>query len=230
MANITIAGADGSFDAYIAKPKSGSGPGLLLIQEVFGINGFMRAAADRLAGEGFVVVAPDLFWRIKPGIQLDPDVEAEFNQALNLFGTFDQDKGIEDLQATLTHMRALPEVTGKVGCSGYCLGGRLTYMMAARSDIDASVGYYGVGIEQLLDEKDKIKKPLMLHIAEEDGFVPKAAQAQIHAGLDNHPCITLHDYAGVDHGFARAGAHAYDEPAAKLADQRTAEFLHKNLA
>lgn len=230
MANITIAGADGSFDAYIAKPKSGSGPGLLLIQEVFGINGFMRAAADRLAGEGFVVVAPDLFWRIKPGIQLDPDVEAEFKQALNLLGTFDQDKGVEDLRATLAHMRALPEITGKVGCSGYCLGGRLTYMMAARSDIDASVGYYGVGLEQLLGEKDKIKKPLMLHIAEEDGFVPKAAQAQIHAGLDDQPRITLHDYAGVDHGFARAGAHAYNAPAAKLADQRSAEFLHKNLA
>jgi len=231
MSEITIKASDGgAFTAYVAKPKAAKAPAVLVIQEVFGVNKFVRKVADWLAGEGFLAVAPDLFWRIEPGIQLDPDVQAEFNKALELFGAFDQEKGVADLKATLDTIRAMPECAGKVGCVGYCLGGRLAYMMAARSGIDASVGYYGVGIDNLLGEKGNIKKPLVLHIAEKDAFVPAAVQQAMHKGLDGHPQVTLHDYADVDHGFARSTGHAYAPAAAKLADGRTLDFFKKNLA
>ena len=230
MAEIEITGPDGAFGAYVATPASGTGPGVIVIQEVFGVNKFLRETSDWLAEEGFVAIAPDLFWRFEPGLQLDPAVQADFEKALDLFGKYDQEKGMGDLAATLAHARGMAETTGKIGCIGYCLGGRLAYMMAARTDIDASVGYYGVGLDQLLDEKDKIGRPLMLHIAEEDGFVPKDEQERVHAGLDSHPQATLFDYAGADHGFARPGGHGYSEAAATQANGQTLDFLRRTLA
>jgi carboxymethylenebutenolidase len=117
-------------------------------------------------------------------------------------GRFDQDEGVRDIEATIRAARArLPE-GGKVGVVGYCLGGRLAYMVAARTDVDASVGYYAVGIPGLLGEKDAIANPLMLHIAGADHFVTPDQQRSMHEGLDGHKRVTLHDYPGEDHGFA----------------------------
>lgn len=219
---------DGSFGAYIAQPEGSPRGAIIVIQEIFGVNLGIRQKCDKLAAEGYLAVAPDLFWRIEPGIVLDPDIEPEFQRALGMFGEFDQDAGIHDIEATIHHVRSTLGVA-KVGCVGYCLGGRLAYMTAARTDIDASVGYYGVGIDGLLGEKRAIAHPLMLHIPTNDGFVPRETQAAMHAGLDDHPRVTLHDYEGLDHGFATETGLRRDEDAANLADSRTAAFFADHL-
>jgi carboxymethylenebutenolidase len=219
---------DTSFGAYVAQPEGAPRGAIIVIQEIFGVNPGIRQKCDKLAAEGYLAVAPDLFWRIEPGITLDPDVEPEFQRALGLFGEFDQDVGIRDIEATIHHIRRTLGVA-KVGCVGYCLGGRLAFMSAARTDIDASVGYYGVGIDGLLHEKHAIAHPLMLHIPTNDGFVPRETQAAMHAGLDDHPKVTLHDYAGLDHGFATETGLRRNEEAATLADGRTATFFAEHL-
>lgn len=227
--DITIKGADGTFSAYLATPAGGKGPGIVVAQEIFGVNQVMRDIADWLASEGFVALVPDLFWRIEPGIQITDKTEEEWKQAFDLFGKFDPDKGMEDIQATITHLRDMDECSGKVGAVGYCLGGFLAYLAATRTDSDASVGYYGVRIPECLDEAKKISKPLMLHIATEDEFVPKDAQTKMHDTLDGHTQVTLHDYKGNDHAFAREGGAHYDKDAADLANKRTIEFFKNNL-
>jgi carboxymethylenebutenolidase len=228
---ITIKAADGgSFSAYLATPKSGKGPGIVVIQEIFGVNAGIRAIADRLAGQGFTALAADLFWRIEPDIQITDKTEAEWKRAFELYQTFNQDKGIEDIKATIAALRAHPSCTGKVGAVGYCLGGRLAFLCATRTDIDAAVGYYGVGLDGLLGEARNIKKPLLLHVAEEDKFVDKAAQAKIKDGLRGHRLITIHSYPGCDHAFARVDGQHTDQKAAALADGRTEAFFRDNLA
>lgn len=223
----TLAGAD-SFDVYVAEPTVEATAAVIVIQEIFGVNPGIREKCDQLAAAGYLAMAPDLFWRIRPGIELDADVEADFQQALGHFGAFDQDQGIRDLEATI-HVARARVARGKVGCVGYCLGGRLAFMCAARTDIDASVGYYAVGIDNLLRESHAIAHPLMLHIAAEDGFVPKDMQATMHAGLDGHLKVTLHDYPGMDHGFAAQHGNRRDEANAKIADERTMAFFAENL-
>lgn len=223
----TLSG-DGSFNAYVARPEGKPRAAIIVIQEIFGVNKGIRRKCDKLAQDGYLAVAPDLFWRIEPGVELDPDVEEEFQRALDLMGKFDQDAGIRDIEATIHHIRREMGVE-KVGAVGYCLGGRLAYMTAARTDIDASVGYYAVGIDQLLGEMHAIANPLMLHIAVEDGFVDKETQKKMHEALDDHPKVTLYDYPGVDHGFATEFGKRRNEEAAQLADKRTAEFFAKHL-
>lgn len=222
----TIDGAD-SFPAYVATPSDTPKAAIVVIQEIFGINAGIRRKCDKLAEEGYLAVAPDLFWQFEPGIELDPDIEPEMQKALDLFGKFDQDQGVRDIEAAIKWARA--EGCGKVGAVGYCLGGRLAYMTAARTDSDATVGYYAVGVDNLLREKDAIANPLMLHIPTEDGFVDKETQQAMHEGLDDHPKVTLHDYEGLDHGFATEFGKRRDDDAADLADSRTAEFFKTHL-
>jgi carboxymethylenebutenolidase len=229
MPDIEIAGPDGKFSAYLAAPKSTPAPGLLVIQEIFGVNQVMRQLCDGFAKEGYFAICPDLFWRQQPGIQITDKTEAEWQQAFGLFQGFNQAKGVEDLLATLKHLRKLPGATGKAGSIGYCLGGRLAYLMATRSDADCNVGYYGVGIEELLGEASAILKPLTLHIAAEDKYCPPEAQQKIKAALSQNPNVTIHIYPGTDHAFARVGGQHYDAKAADLANGRTREFLSKNL-
>ena len=230
MSEVQVAAKDGGkFMAYHAAPKSGSGPGLVLIQEIFGVNKVMRDLADHFCAKGYHTVCPDLFWRQKPGVQLTDKSEAEWNQAFGYLKGFDEAKGIEDLTATLEHLRKMPGVSGKVGSVGYCLGGRLAYLMAARSSSDANVGYYPIGIENNLDEAKNIKKPTLLHIAEEDQFCPKDAQQKIGEALSKIALVTLHRYPGVNHAFAREGGANYEDNCATLANNRTAEFLKSNL-
>jgi len=227
--DITIKGPDGDFSGYLSLPASGKGPGIVVIQEIFGVNQVMRDITDWLAGEGYAALCPDLFWRIEPGIQITDKTDEEWKQAFDLFGKFDVDKGMTDIQATITHLRSLSECTGKVGAIGYCLGGQLAFLTATRTDADASVGYYGVNIQNRLDEAAKIKKSLMLHIAGKDEFVPKEAQDQIVAGLKDNGNVTLHQYPERDHAFARQGGAHYDEADAKAANARSLDFFKKNL-
>jgi carboxymethylenebutenolidase len=229
MATIEIDAIDGSgsFAAYRADPEDTARGAIVVIQEIFGVNEGIRRKCDHFAALGYVALAPDLFWRLEPGIDLDPDVEAEFKQALDWMGKFDQDKGVADIEATI---RAARDASGgKVGVTGYCLGGRLAFMTAARTDADASVGYYAVGIDGLLGEKHAIANPLMLHIAGDDGFVPPTTQQAMHEGLDDHPKVTLHDYPGEDHGFATEMGKRRSDAAAQLADSRTEAFFAEHI-
>ena len=217
------------FNAYIAEPQDTPRAAIVVIQEIFGVNPGIRQKCDTWASQGYLAIAPDLFWRLEPGVELDPDVPEQFDAALKLMGRFDQDRGISDIEAAIRAARArLPE-GGKVGCVGYCLGGRLAFMTAARTDVDATVGYYAVGVPDLLREKHAISRPLLLHIAGDDHFVDKAAQLTMHEGLDDHPKVTLHDYPGEDHGFAAEMGNRRSEDAAQLADSRTAAFFARHL-
>ncbi len=219
----------GRLTAYRADPPGEPRAAIVVIQEIFGVNEGIRRKCDTLAEAGYLAVAPDLFWRLQPNTELDPDVPDQLQQAFGLMGRFDQDAGVRDIEATI---RAAREAVGggKVGAVGYCLGGRLAYMTAARTDVDASVGYYAVGIPDLLGEAPAIANPLMLHIAGADHFVTPDQQAAMHAGLDTHPKVTLYDYPGVDHGFATEIGVRRSPEAAELADRRTAAFFAANLA
>ncbi len=225
----TITTSDGSFSAYVARPAMAKAPAVVVIQEIFGVNAVMREITDGLAAQGYLAICPDLFWRIEPGVDITDKSEAEWKKAFELFNAFDADKGAEDIAATIDAIRADPGCTGKVGSVGFCLGGKMAFLTAARTDCDASVSYYGVGIEGLTGEAEKIQRPLMLHIAEEDQFVPKPAQEIIVQALKNHPQVTIHTYAGRDHAFARPGGEHYDEADAKLAGGRTLAFFAEHL-
>ncbi|NGM50088.1 dienelactone hydrolase family protein [Caulobacter sp. 602-2] len=226
---LTINTPDGDFSAYVARPATGDAPpAIVVIQEIFGVNQVMRDVCDKLAGEGFLAVCPDLFWRIEPGIDITDKSEAEWKKAFELFNAFDVDAGVADIDATIDAIR--PQSSGKVGAVGYCLGGLLAFLTATRTDADASVSYYGVGLEKHVGEAEKLEKPLLLHVAEEDQFVPKEAQQVIFAALKDHPQITLHTYAGRDHAFAREGGDHYDAADASLANGRSLAFFKKTLA
>lgn len=226
---ITIKGPDGSFSGYLAKPASGGPkPGIVVIQEIFGVNQVMRDTADWLATQGYVALCPDLFWRIEPGIDITDKTDAEWKRAFELFGAFNTDTGLIDIQATIDTLR--PMTSGKVGAVGYCLGGFMAYMTACKTDIDASVGYYGVNIQTRLADAASIKKPLMLHIAGKDEFVNPEAQREIIDGLRNNKLVTTHQYPERNHAFARVGGAHYDKADASEANNRTLAFFKTNLA
>ena len=210
----------GSFRGYLALPAGGSGPGLVLAQEIFGINSTMRDVADYYAEEGYVVLVPDIFWRQEPNVELGY-TEADWQRAFGYFQGFDEAKGMQDIQTAITTLRARAEVTGKVGVLGFCLGGKLAYLAACRTDADVAVGYYGVGIDAALGEADSIKSPLVLHIAELDKFCPPEARDKIVQTLKGRPNIALHVYPGMDHAFARLGGEHYDKASALMAHERT---------
>lgn len=228
MPDVTIKSSDGEFSAYLAAPRS-DGPGMLVIQEIFGVNKDMRDHCDRLASQGYFALCPDLFWRQEPGVQLTDQSEDEWSRAFALLQGFNADLGVTDLKDCLEYLRELEGCTGRVGTVGFCLGGKLVYLMACRSDADCNVAYYGVGLDELLHEAPQITTPTLLHIAEEDEFVAKEAQSKINETLAHHPCVTIHNYPGVNHAFARHNGVHYDEAAAKLADDRTSRFLRTNL-
>ncbi len=226
---IQIASADGqTFSAYLAMPEQGSGPGLVLIQEIFGINGFMKDMADRYAEEGYVVMVPDLFWRMKPGVVLGYD-EADFARALGYLEKLDVQKAVEDIAATLAALRAHPRQAGKVGAIGYCMGGRLALLTAVRTDVDCAVSYYGVGLEAHLDEMDAIRCPMLFHFAGDDAFCgPDVRDAIVQRFADN-PRIAHHVYPDCNHAFATPDRSHFNKPAAEMAYSRTLALLRTTL-
>ena len=226
---LTITTPDGAFSAYVARPSASSAPAIVVIQEIFGVNKVMRDICDELAAQGYVAVCPDLFWRIEPGIDITDQSEAEWKRAFELFNAFDVDAGVNDIAATIAAVRTLPGVSGKVGAVGYCLGGLLAFLTATRTDADASVSYYGVGIEKHVGEAEKLAPPLLMHMAEEDQFVPKEAQKVILDTLKDHPQIETHAYPGRDHAFARVGGEHYDAADAGKANGRSLTFFKSNL-
>lgn len=225
---ITIKSFDGGeFDGYFALPASGYGPGILVLQEIFGVNGFMRSVADWYAAHGFVALCPDLFWRIERGVELTED---DRPKAFKLYQELDEAKAVEDSAAALEFLRKHTACSGRVGAVGFCLGGNLAYLLSVRFKPDCAVSYYGVSIEKSLDEAKNLGNPLLLHIAGADQFCPPEAQAQIHATLDGNPLVTIHDYPGLGHAFGRTGGDHYDASGAELAHLRSLEFFVNHLA
>jgi len=219
----------GEFDAYLALPASGYGPGLVVLQEIYGVNRFLRGVADWYAAHGFVALVPDLFWRIQPGIELT-DKGDDWKRAIELYQQIDEAKAVQDAAATLEFLRKHPACSGRAGALGFCMGGNLAYLLSVRYSNDCAVGYYGVSIEKSLDEAKNLNNPLLLHIGGQDKFCPPEAQAQIHAALDANPLVAIHDYPDMDHAFARSGGEHYDAAAAELANLRSLEFLVSHLA
>lgn len=219
---------DGEFQAYVARPAGAPTAAIIVIQEVFGVNEGIRRKADHWADLGYLAVAPDVFWRQQAGVDLDPDVPEEFQQAIGFMMKHDFDAGIRDVEATIRWIRREAGVP-KVGLVGYCMGGKIAYQTATRTDIDASVGYYGVGIPGMLNESHAIARPLMLHVPTADGFVPPEDQKTMHEGLDPNPHVTIHDYEGLDHGFAAEMGKRRNEEGARLADGRTEAFFAEAL-
>jgi carboxymethylenebutenolidase len=226
---MTIETPDGGFGAYVSKPAGAPAAAIVVIQEIFGVNAVMRGICDDLAGQGYLAVCPDLFWRIEPDIDITDQSDAEWKRAFELFNAFDVDAGVHDIAATIAAVRALPNFTGRVGAVGYCLGGLLAFLTATRTDSDASVAYYGVGLEKYTAEAEKLASPLLMHVAEEDQFTPAPARDLILGALKNHPQIEIHTYPGRDHAFARPGGEHYNAADADLANARTLAFFKKNL-
>ena len=220
---------EGTIPAYVARPAGTPKAAIIVYQEIFGVNPGIRKKANDWAALGYLAVAPDAFWRQEPGVELDADVPEQLQSAFGYMQAHDFLAGIQDVEAVIHWIRREQHIE-KVGFVGFCMGGKVAYETAARTDIDASVGYYGVMIDQMLNEKHAIANPLMLHIPTADGFVGPEAQKAMHDGLDDHPRVTLHDYEGLDHGFAAEFGSRRDEAAAKLADERTRDFFAANLA
>lgn len=228
--NITFAAMhdEGEIPGYLAVPEGPIRAAIIVVPEIFGVNPGIRHKCKVWADLGYMALAPDIFWRFAPGVELAPDVPEQMEEAFGYFGQYDPDKGVQDIEAAIRFLRGYEGIS-KVGLVGFCLGGRMAYMTATRTDIDASVGYYGVMIEQMLGESHAIANPLMLHIPTADHLVSAEAQAAIHAALDPHPKVTLHDYAGLDHGFAAEMGKRRDEQGAELADRRTRDFFARYL-
>lgn len=225
---VTIKSFDGGeFGGYLALPASGYGPGIVVLQEIFGVNDYMRSVTDWYAAHGFVAFCPDLFWRMEPGVQL---ADADWDKAIDFYQRLDEAKAVEDSAAAMNVLRQHAACNGRVGAVGFCLGGNLAYLLSVRFKPDCAVGYYGVSIEKSLDEAKNLTSPLMLHIAGDDKFCPPEAQAQIHKALDGNPLVTIHVYPGREHAFGRVGGEHYHAADAELANLRTLEFFVTHLA
>jgi carboxymethylenebutenolidase len=226
---ITIEGQDGTFNAYIARPTIMPAATVVVLQELFGVNADIRKTCDELAKQGFVAVAPDLFWRQEPGIDLNVTSEADWQHGLRLYQAYDRDAGVRDIQDTLKAVANLPECTGKIGVQGYCLGALMTFLTAVRAQVNAAVAYHGADTEKYLGEVQNLHAPLLMHLGQEDEFISKAAQAQIKAALAGKANATVYSYPGQRHAFARHNGTHYNAAAAALANGRTSEFLQREL-
>jgi carboxymethylenebutenolidase len=231
----TITAADGgTFNGHLALPDSGSGPGILLLQEIFGVGDFLKAKADDLAALGYVVLCPDVFWRIEPGLALPHD-ESALQEAFGYMTRYatevDDDTKLGDLGAALDHLRALPEVGGrKVAVMGYCLGGFLAYGVACRYEPDAAVSYYGSGIADRLDDAEGLTAPIIFHFGGSDPFIPNEQVDAIRARLGERPNVELHVQHQAGHAFENFLAPQFHDPAATATSwPLTVAFLEREL-
>jgi carboxymethylenebutenolidase len=221
---------NGTFDAYIARPETIPAPAVVVLQELFGVNADIRQHCDELAGQGFIAVAPDLFWRQEPGVELSVNSEADWQHGISLYQAYNRDSGAEDVRDTAEAVTNLPECTGNVAILGYCLGALMTFLTAVRFAVaDAAVAYHGADTEKYLNEIEGLHVPLLMHLGEEDEFISKTAQAQIKAALAQRPNATVYSYPGQRHAFSRHNGAHYNAAAAALANARTTEFLNRQL-
>jgi carboxymethylenebutenolidase len=230
MDHFTVQGRDGTFKAYIARPNTSPAPAVVVLQELFGVNADIRRHRDELAEQGYLAVAPDLYWRQEPGVDLNVTSEADWDHGLRLYQAYDRDAGVKDIKDTIDAVRSLPECNGKVALLGYCLGALMVFLTTVRNDgIDAAVWYHGADTDKYLGEVDGLHAPILMHLAEEDEFISKAAQAEIKAALAKKPSTTVYSYPGQCHAFSRHNGKHYNAAAAHLANGRTSEFLKHEL-
>src|SRR6266852_2206310 len=226
---ITIEGRDGAFGAYIARSKAFPAPAVVVLQELFGVNADIRKTCDELAEQGFIAVAPDLFWRQEPGVDLSVTSVPDWQHGLRLYQAYDRDAGARAVKDTVNAVAKLLGCTGKVAVNGYCLGALMVFLTSVRYGVDAAVAYHGGDTDKYLGEIDGLHAPMLMHLAEEDEFISKAAQAEIKAALANKPNATVYTYPGQHHAFSRHNGAHYNAAAAALANGRTSEFLHQRL-
>jgi carboxymethylenebutenolidase len=226
---ITISGRDGAFGAYIARPEALPAPAVVVLQELFGVNADIRKHCDELAEQGFIAVAPDLFWRQEPGVDLSVTSEPDWQHGLRLYQAYDREAGTRDVKDTVDTVAKMPESTGKIAVLGYCLGALMVFLTAVRYGVDAAIAYHGGDTEKYLDEVDGLHAPLLMHLAEEDEFISKPAQTEIKKALANKPNATVYSYPGQRHAFSRHNGAHYNAAAAALANGRTREFLNRQL-
>jgi carboxymethylenebutenolidase len=226
---IDIKSPDGTFKAYISKPAKLPAPVVVVLQELFGVNADIRATCDELCAQGYIAMAPDLFWRQEPGVDLDVRSEEDWQHGLRLYAAYNREAGVKDIMETVRTAVDLKESTGKVAVMGYCLGALMAFIAAARYEVDAAVAYHGGDTEKYLGEVGGLDAPLLMHLGEEDEFINKAAQAEIKAALAPRPNVTVYTYPGQSHAFSRHNGAHYNAAAAQLANRRTSEFLNLHL-
>jgi carboxymethylenebutenolidase len=226
---ITIEGRDGTFSGYIARPDALPAPAVVVLHEVFGVNADIREHCDKLAELGFLAVAPDLFWRLEPGVDLSVTSQPDWEHGIRLYQAFDRDAAARDARDAVEAVAKLPECSGKVALLGYCLGGLMTFITAARYGVDAGVAFHGAETEKYLREADGLDAPLLMHLAEQDEFMSKEAQAEIKSALASRSNVTIFSYPGQFHAFSRINGAHYNGEAAALANRRTSEFLKQQL-
>jgi carboxymethylenebutenolidase len=227
--HITVRTEESAFSAYIARPSQPVAPVVVVLHEAFGVNADMRQTCHELAVRGFIALCPDLYWRLEPGIDLDVTSDADWQKAQLLYGAFDRNTAVRDIAATMHAAGVLEGASGKVGLLGFCLGALMTFLTAARESVDVAVAYHGAETEKYLDEAPGISAPMLMHLAEEDEFIPKTAQAQIKTALASHPEIEIYSYPGCSHAFARHNGLHYDADAAALSNGRSWQFLGRHL-
>ncbi len=233
MAGETIripAGDGASVEAYLARPEGeGPWPGIVILAEVYNANHWVRAVADGYAKQGYICLAPDLYWRQEPGRYLDYNPEDQ-KIARELGYAMDLDAFTGDMKDYVAALTGRADCTGRVGTVGFCLGGKLVYLAIARDVVDAGVAYYPVQLDKFLDEAKTVARPLMMHFAELDQHVPTETVEAVKAALANKPNVAIHYYLGADHGFNRFGYPPFHEASAKLALERSLDFLKRNLS
>jgi len=222
---VTISAAGGSFNAWLAQPDSVPAPAIVVLQEIFGVNAHIRSICDRYAEEGYIAIAPDIFWRVQPGVELAYD-EAGIRDGRALATQCNIDLAIGDIATTLDYVRAMPSSTGKAAVIGFCFGGRLAFLTAARATPDVAISYYGGGIEHHAAEAASIRGPIMLHWGAEDTAIPASSRETVRTALAAHDHAEFYVYAGAAHGFncdRRASFHPF---AASLAHSRSLGLMH----
>lgn len=226
---IIVKGHNGEFSAHVVRPKLLPAPAVVVLHEVFGVNTDIRQTCSELAEQGFIAVAPEMYWRIEANVNLSVTSEEDWQHGLRLNQAFDRDAGARDIRDTAIVAAKLPECTGKVAVLGYCIGGLMTFLTTARFGANAAVAYHGGDTEKYLDEAGRIDAPLLMHLGEEDEFISKAAQGEIKAALAKKPNATVYSYPGQYHAFSRHNGAHYNAEAAALAHKRTYAFLHQQL-
>ena len=225
---INIDSANGSFGAYLSLPRSGSGPGIVLLQEIFGVNQHIRNVADQYAADGYVVLAPDIFWRQGERIELGYE-GADWQRAVALMNATDFALAQADVAATAQTLRAMAGVGPRIASIGYCFGGKLSYHTAANGVVDAAVCYYGGGIQLGLDRASEIKGPVLMHFGALDSHIPLTAVQSIAQAFDDNEQVEIHVYPQAEHGFNCNHRSSYHQPSAALARGHTLQFLAEQL-
>ena len=227
--NIKIPLRDGVMGGYLAIPDGPPVGAIVAIMEIWGVNDTMRKHAHEFAEAGFVCFVPDLFWRQEPGVELSDGNPADVKKAFDLYYDFDYDLGVRDMEDTVKHLATLPECNGRVGAVGYCLGGKLCYLLCCRTDIDCAVAYYGTYIEHNIREVGNLHRPFMLHMAMKDRWVQAEVNDLLERRLSPNPLVEIHQYPGADHAFARHGGRTYSKPEADRALGLSVEFFNRHL-